>query len=279
MSFTIQPPLIIERVTRVAAIGIRFVDPVAGRFISELEVAAVPAVAPNTPPRPLLPNRSAVYVLHHDVTPGTYVLTVGDPLGRFLPVALQVDVPTHGLYIFTPGSPPEVPLAGVPLFSTPHRPALEGMAVVRADMFDPIASQPAANAILEVRRFGQLLGRGMADYRGQVAVILPYPPPTGSLVASPPARLSPPQTSALFDQTWGVEIDVAYAPWLTTLTASGAVDLDGAFAQLHRPLASVWADPSQTRRLSTTTLRFGQDLILRSSTTPRLLVTPAGSPP
>jgi hypothetical protein len=246
---------------------------------------------------PLYANPSGVFVLHDGLPsvrdfeqaratqpadqdfwlglppPAPYMLLVSDPLERFLPFTLAVEVPTRGLYAWDAGlGSPLQPVAGepagdVPLFSTPQRAAAEGMAIVRASLFDPLADTPAARAIVEVRYLGQRLGLGIADDRGEVAVHLPYPPPLGSLEASPPGN------------AWPVEIRVAYAPGLGVQAPSGPPELRAVLAQLLEPAAQAWADSARTQPLTTASLALGQELIVRTSTTSRLLVTPAGSPP
>ena len=320
---SVQPTVVIERVVRVAPLGIRFFDPATGRHVSELVVRARPILRPAADPLPLFANPSGVFALNSGVpsvrefeisratlgpdadfwsnfpAPAAYRLTVSDPLERFLPFTLTVDVPTLGLFVWHSGigSPIEAlegqPVGDPPLFSAPWRATPEGMAVLRADLHDPIAQRAAAWAIVEVRYAGKLLGRGMASDGGQVVVFFPYPAPLGFLPESPPGGPpSPPGAGSLWEQTWPVAIRVAYAPASVAPPSGSVVDLGVAVAQLSAAPAAVWADVARTTLLDGATLRFGEDLILRSAPTSppggggpgsaapsRLLVTPVGSPP
>jgi hypothetical protein len=298
--------VLLERAPRIAPLGIRFFDPVGGHYVSDLTITARPAVRQAGGGLPLYANPSGVFVLHggvpimrnlenaqaarladadasNDFPPPTdYVLTVADPFNRFLPFTLRVGVPTFGLVVWHAGavSPVESvngePPGDVPLFSAPGRLPAEGKAIVYARLFDALANRPAAWALLEIRAANGLFGRGLSDERGQVAVCMSYPPPLGSLQASPP---SPPTGTSLWAQMWSVEVQVAYSPGLVAMSADGLPDLAAALAQLWQPPADAWTDSGRTVLLTSATLKFGQELVLRTSGMSRLLVTPAGSPP
>ena len=63
------------------------------------------------------------------------------------------------------------------------------MAVLRVELYEsPIPEvngvrikKPAARAMVEARYSGRLVGRGIADDKGRVAVIFAYPPPHDSI--------------------------------------------------------------------------------------------------
>ena len=182
-------PIILERIVRVPSLGIRFFDTVSGRYISDLTVTAFAAGDRYAPGRSLLANQSGVFALHDDIEPPKrYSLTVRDSSHRFIPFTLNLDLPIAGLH------------ADVQLFSSPERRPAEGLAAVYASLLDGLSDRPSQSAILEVRYAGQLLGRGLADQRGEVVAIVPYPPPLGSLLASPLG--SPPDA---VDQPWLVD--------------------------------------------------------------------------
>jgi hypothetical protein len=307
-------PVVFEHATRVAPLGVRFYDPLIGRYVDQLIVTVRANRRPQSGLLLLKPNRSAVYVLQN--VPGLrdfefgagdagfwaefesgiparspYTLAVYDPLRRYLPFSLQVAVPAHGLVEWSCeplASPVEANAAGIPLFSTPQRPApqpIQTMAVVRAGLYDPLADQPAAWAVLELSYEGRVLGRGIADERGQVVVFLPYPPPAGFLPLSP---MTP--TPPAGEPVWTVAVRVGWLP--TSPPAQAATDAPGPdlceiLRQLDGPPAHAWADATRTRLLTEASLRLGQELILRTaSASPpdgpalsQLLVTPAVSPP
>jgi hypothetical protein len=152
-----------------------------------------------------------------------------------------------------------------------------GSAAVRADLWDPVARAPAAGAVLEVRPAGQPAARGVADDKGRVVVVLPYPPPAlpfpalGSPLAGPAVPL--------VQQQWPVALRAAYAP------PRPAPPLRDLCATLRQPPADLWSGSSRTAPLTGATLRFGQELVLRTLDESRgiplsvLYVTPAASPP
>ena len=303
-----------------APLGVRFFDPVIGKHVSDLVVSARPTAHPRARALAMSPNRSGVFVLYSTPgladflsgsgdtafwaampTPVHYTLIVADPQQRYLPFSFRVDVPTRGLYTWSCPlrSPIEAdPTAGVPLFSTPQRPPPEGMAVLRADLYDPVADRPAAWAVVEVHYEDRMLGRGIADARGQVAVFFPNPPPLDFLPSSPPAAplapgtLSPPAAGSLWEQAWTVNIRVGWVPPRAPsppdaqVQPAEAPDLCASLSQLEEPPAFVWADAAQTRLLTEASLKFGQDLVLRSAhvsppdagSPARLLITPAATP-
>jgi hypothetical protein len=145
------------------------------------------------------------------------------------------------------------------------------MAVVRADLFDPIIGRPAAWAVLNVRCKGRGAARSIADGRGVVAVGVPYPPPVDVLPESPAQP-----GASLWQQEWTLTVRVGYAP-----AARAPMELD-LCAALQQPLATAWQDAARTTPLTAATLRYGHELILRSFETgrplPVLLVTPSASP-
>jgi hypothetical protein len=61
---TLNPPEIIERLTRVAPLGLRFFDAVTQQVVGGLAVTAWPAATP-AQQMPLFANPSGVHVLQH----------------------------------------------------------------------------------------------------------------------------------------------------------------------------------------------------------------------
>lgn len=299
----------LERVTRVAALGVRFFDPVRQRIVSDLEVNAYWAGSTRRP-RTLHAGPSGIFALHstgpewsdleataltnafwdHLPAPRHARLVVRDPAGRFLPFTLPAPVPPPAARpgkLFVPdcllSSPASMPwdIDAVPLFMAPAGPVPEGMAVVRADLWHLTADRPAAGAVLEVRFDGSLIGRGIADARGAVVAVVPYPEPADFTPGSPGTGESP------WLQTWELEIAVAtqadLAAWVPLpgafATHQPYLDLCGAWEQLRRPLATVWSSRSPNQVMTTAVLRVGEDLVLSTdvggSPSSRLLITPA----
>ena len=141
-------PILLERWTRVAPLGLRFWDSATGQFITDdLSVQAVPKLVSGVfsgQPAIAFPNRSGVFVFNH--LPGLreaefgagdadywssppaqkdYILTLDDPLGRFNPFIVTVKAPTQKILVFacangkpTPAIPTQ-PTGSIPLFSSP----------------------------------------------------------------------------------------------------------------------------------------------------------------
>jgi hypothetical protein len=302
--------VVLERVIRFAPLGLWFWDVAARRPIGAgLEVVhrppggeqAVRAVA----------NPSGVYVLRglpglaaveigdgQDASPpagGRYRLEITDPEDRYLPVALDADLPLPGPGLFDPGclptgvppwgpaasSPPVPPLPRVPLLPAPSRPVPAGMAVLRAQLELTPASPPspsgppAAWALLEVSFQGRPLGVGAADGNGLATVVFPYPEPPG-LDLSPPG----PGSSPLTEQTWTLEVTARFggqpeAPEDPVAAPTAIPDL---CALLDQAPATLLADGSGTP-LTSAVLRYGRELVLRTPPGSTLLLTPSGSPP
>ena len=289
-------PAVLDRISRVTPLGIRFWDEVAARTVADgLDVVVYPKGEPERQVAARA-NRIGTFVLPH--LPGArdtafergdggdafwqrqtlrpYVIEVTDRDGCFQPFTIDQPLPARGL-----ATPPclaalgalaaiSPPIDAVPLFSTPARPVPEGMAVLRAELRVRVPGQaepsPASWAVLEVQAPGQPPARGVADRDGRVAVIFPYPEPL-----SAPARAGSPPFSAgqgLWDQEWTVRLTAFYD---AVAPAPTVPDLCRTLAQRA---ALLWNDARATRPLPGQPLRYGQDLIVRDT-----FITIAGSPP
>ncbi|HKG13602.1 MAG TPA: hypothetical protein VKB12_09685 [Pyrinomonadaceae bacterium] len=169
------------------------------------------------------------------------------------------------------------PTSALPLFSAPTRSGAGGLATLRASLWDANADAPAAWALLEARITGQTTVRGLADERGRVALVFPYPEPAAFAEQSPPS-------APFAKQEWPVQLFASYLPQRPVPTLPSLPDA------LAQPRAKLWADSGLTAPLAQATLRSGQELVVRSfDTSPEapaggkplsvLLITPAGSPP
>ncbi|HYN85762.1 MAG TPA: hypothetical protein VER32_10935 [Pyrinomonadaceae bacterium] len=172
------------------------------------------------------------------------------------------------------------PTEAVPLYSAPTRAAAGGMAVLRAELWNPLPNggkgAPAAHALVEATVAGQRTLRGLSDKDGRLAIHFPYPEPTGAPDGQG-GTLPPP---AYTSQEWGVTLRAFYAP------PQGATPpLPDLAAVLEQPAASLWSDEARNLPLPAQTLRFGRELIVRTqrttsapldaTTLPVLLITPA----
>ena len=297
----------LDRLTIVAPLGLRFHDTVSGALVGAgLNVSAYPTGRP-TARQQALNNRSGVYVLHHAAglrqvengdgsstfwkqTPAnkSFVIEVSDGAQRFQPFQFTENLPVEGIYRWTgvaAGSPP-APMSSIPLYSSPVRVAPAGMAIIRADLWDPIHDSAAAWALMEVFDAGNLIARGFADELGRIALIFPYPPPRTFAVSSPPGSpvSSPPLSSGppLSQQLWTLQIKARYQP-------PPAAPLPDLRFTLSQTAADIWADAARTEHLLEAGLQYGRELILKSRPSPAsppgtvresvLFVTPAVSPP
>jgi hypothetical protein len=291
----------LERQSIVAPIGFRFWDSLTNQVISNgLSVT----VAPVTDPRRLLtvsPSRGGVFGVQH--LPGLRAwergagdgdfwsapqpaidlrIDVVDLEGRFVPFTFRTSAPRRGLITWAQlGGSPISSVSFVPLHSAPTRVVPGGAGVLRAQLVDAVTGAAAAWALLEVDVPGLGQARSIADDKGRVAVLFPYPtPPVESLFDSSPLQTSPltsPQTAGLTQQTWLLPVRAAYRPLMPPPLRP---DLESVFEQ---PPALLWADQARTSPLTLAPLQFGQETVLRSLDVigrprPSELLVQAGSP-
>ena len=282
------PPL--DVVTRVTPLGIRLWD-----FVTQTAVSEGLALSVRGPAGPasvsIAINPSNVFVVSR--LPGlaateagdgeaafwasppaaaSYVITVDDSLGRFLPCSVQVIAPTHGVLPSPCAAGTWMPSMAlgpaIPLFSSPSRELLPGTAAVRAQIWDAVADAPAAYAMLEVDTGAPPAQRGLADDQGRVLVALPYPP-------LPTTLSSPPGPQALTALTWPVTPTVYYDTTAAATGTSGHPDLCSLLAQAP---ATALATASPPSTLSTATLAYGSDLVLATPGQSTLLIDPGAAP-
>jgi hypothetical protein len=281
---------VLEALTLVEPFGVRFWDQVTQSVVSDgLVVTAYRATQPELRTAGSL-NRSGVFSFRNlaglrDVENGAgdanfwaqhppqfdFVVEVVDSENRFLSFRLPVQLPVRGIYEFG-GAP------FVPLYSTAARTVATPMAMIRAQLYDPIHNAPAAWAVVDVNIDGGPSVRGVADGSGQVLVPFPFPEPQGFGLGSP----LHPGGIPLTGQTWQLHLAFAYTP----APPDGIPDLTQILKQAP---ATAWDDELLSGPLTTATLAFGRDLVLRSRAAAAsppaspwlstLLITPAGSPP
>lgn len=267
--------IVAERLTYVAPLGVRFLDPATSRPVSDgLRVAAGG--------RRLFANRAGAFVLTgvpglraaeqgagdddywaHLPAQTTVRVDVDDPLGRFLPFSFEATIPARGAFELVCGSPAESE-GPIVLFSSVARPVPAGCAVVRAQLWDGVADTPAAWALLEVQPSGAPPARGLADRRGQVAVVFPYPEPSG-LDGSPPSL----ERRALSTQSWTVDVRAFAAP-----QPDAVPDRPDLCTVLTQPEATIVAESSPLTPLTDATLDYGRELVLRTPPQSVLVLTP-----
>jgi len=122
------------------------------------------------------------------------------------------------------GSPPQLLLERVPLFSAPTRPVPEPLAAVRAQLREFGTGREVAWSCLGVLIDGIPRGLGLADEHGRVAVLFPYPEPPRITLASPP--------EARNDFTWPLELVAFWTPASPPPPVPDIPDLADIFAAL-----------------------------------------------
>lgn len=176
----------------------------------------------------------------------SYRIEVRDPFGRFHPMAFDADLPVRGLLgrlaplvsppLISPplvppadaGSPPQWLSTHIPLFSTASRPVPHPLAAVYAQLKEQAGSRVPAWSLLGVSIGGEPCGLGLADQRGRVAVMFPYPEPPRMPLASPP--------QARNDFSWTVALQ-AYSDPALARRSPDIPDLGEVLAQLALPRA------------------------------------------
>jgi hypothetical protein len=190
-------------------------------------------------------------------------IEVRDRSRRFHSFAVEdVELPAEGILAARcPGlqaAPRNEDTDALPLFSRASRPVPAGTAVVRARLLHHADRAPAAYAALEVvPRVGAEAVRGIADERGEVVVMFPYPQPSG-ISGSPPSGTKRPLAKA----TWNVRVR-ALAPRQPSPPAEpGLPDL---CTFLDQSPATLLTSASPPTELGEATLEYGRELVLRSS--------------
>jgi hypothetical protein len=282
---------VLEWITIVTPLAVRFRDEsTLGFFSDDLSVTVYPQGNPELRTNGVV-NRSGLFVFRNlpglrDVERGSgdadfwaahppqldFVLEVRDTAGRFLPESMRIKLPQRhplGLGIGSPiASPPVVQTGGdtafLPLYSAASRPAPEGMAVLRTELWDAVNSEPAAWAMVEAKA-GERTVAGLADADGRVMLPLPYPKPVvalGSPLGSPPVGGGP-----ITQQSWPVTFTVRYR---RRTPAPGVPDLVDILTQ---PAVTAWQETSQTTVWTSATLGYGRELVLASRGSSTLLIT------
>jgi hypothetical protein len=139
---------------------------------------------------------------------------------------------------------------------------------------DAFSRRPAAHAVLEVEINAGATWYGVADERGCIAVLFPYPTIRNALGTSPPGLLQTP----LPQQHWEIAIRVRYAPGTLTFPAGATIpDLRSIFNQAPGGLWPTQTGPPIAELPAA--LYYGQELVMRTDTLSVLLLSSGASPP
>lgn len=284
-----MPPVrVLERIALPAPFGVIFQDVATGAAIVDgldvrLTLVSRPALTLT-----LISNRGSAWIA--PCLPGrtqadlaatqdwstllrTYRLDVADRLDRFLPLALEAELPVRGLYdwpgwsglpqaplapLLDDDSPPNVSPKRIPLFSTPERGVAGPLADLRCQLIDAATGGPAAWALVTARYDGVTRGIGLADSRGRATLLFPYPErPRPQLPTSPPA---------ITDFRWSLEIAAFYDP--PPGPPPEVPDLATVMAQLAQPCDLFASTSSPPELFGSQLLNFGRPLVLRTGNTP-----------
>lgn len=295
----------LESVTRVAPLGLRFVDDTTGLPVgSGLTVEAYPPGHPELRRR----SRETRSGLHGfpelaglrtqesgagdsaywaSVPQSAFVVEVIDGERRYLPARFTALAPSRGVagLACASFSFSVTGQAAVPLFSRPSREVPKTTAAVRAELWDAASGRPAAWALVEVSFDGAAPARGLADEAGRVAVFLSLPAPLGFVDDPEASRSVPVSGPPLLDQQWPCTVRAFRAPpplsppqpdlALDPLHRLGALAVPDLCALLAQPAARLFPLPATPVAQIASSIRFGRDLTLRTAGDPRgrLLLT------
>lgn len=279
---------VLERVTRPAPFGFRFVDVATGSSV--LDGLEVTVTSTRNPARRAMLTVNGKGVWYAPRFPGLadHVLasttdwstlaqpcrvTVADRLGRFLPLDVEIALPVRGI-VDWPGwtalpqaplapltrtddaSPPVVMRDALPLFSAAGRIAPGPLADVRCQLIRDDTNAPAAWALLTASHGGVVRAIGQADAQGRVVLFFAYPDrPRPSLATSPPA---------ITDFRWVIEL----AAYWGALDPAKTPDFAALMAQLTHPRTLFESTVPPRSPLPSQLLSFGRSLVVRTAETP-----------
>lgn len=202
--------------------------------------------------------------------PSIVAVDVTDRQRRYLPMSFEVSVPLGTRGAFKGNSAllrPAVPAGeepGVYLWSAPARPALDGRAVICAQVVVGAGPQPAPApyALVEISPAGGAVYSGLTDENGTLRLPMPYPPvpEPGDDEDYPPLK----------NQTFALDVKIYYqANQQKKLPGSDVPAMAALLNQAQARIGTHWnsAHPAalQTRLTAGKTLRFGEPLILRTA--------------
>ncbi len=262
MTALLQPGF--DRVVRSALLGLQFRDAVDGRVVGEgLEVQIQDLWQPRRH-QMLTANRSGIFALHafaglrgddddaidSPTGPGRFRVDVRDTRGRYLPLALQPELPAGGLW--SPdggGASPPTATPHVRLFSAATRPIPVAMASLRAELRRASRPDlPAPWARLELWLSASRIAEGQADAAGRALLVFPLPRPREALLGASPPVGPPPAFE------WTVTLRAFWSP---ALAADAVPDLD---AVLDQPAATLLPSSASRVPLPALLLRAGETL-------------------
>jgi hypothetical protein len=216
---------LLETVSRVTPMGVRFRDIATGAIVADgLEVRVRPADAPRRW-QPAFATRGGTFAAAdlpglrelkrdadgmprgRDLERGAgdaaywaaigagrrpFVVEVTDRWRRYLPMTIALSLPHRGLALPACVAP-KAHGEAVPLYPAPALTPAPGLAAVRVELWDAARDAPASWARVEVTLGGEV-ATGVADDRGAVLVLAPWP------------RIANGASQALAATTWPVRL-------------------------------------------------------------------------
>jgi len=288
---TMGPGDFLGQRTIFTALGIQFWDQTADQPVTDGLFVAAQLQNAEYSPLPAVRTCSGLYAFQglpglsdveypaSDTPPGSppktipFIITVWDSLNRFLPMLFTVELPLpySGPFLSNDTVSPPGSGARAYVFSAPTRSAGTGIAVVRADLWDHEADEPAAFAALRVSINNQVWF-GIADDQGRAQIQFPSPLVQRLSLGSPPGVGQGP----ISGMNWPVQVQVSYQPgalsfplknaqdviWPWKITPSLKSILDGQKA------AAIWQDEAGPPVTAWTgNLFYAEELVLRSAAT------------
>jgi len=283
-----SPFQVIEKLSLVAPLGLRFHDAANGERVSDGLTVNVFPDSKNILRKGIaaLPNPSGIFVLQKAVgleefsrgagdedfwrdnpPQKNFIVEVTDSENRFLPFSLSIKLPVKGIYRWEniPPTSPNKNLSSIPLYSAVSRKKLSGCSVIHAQFYEN-QDKPASYAVLEARSNSVLIARGIADEEGRIALMFPALAPANNPLTSPPSSAT---RVTLEEQKWNLDLTLKYQPSNLQIEPSsagkiGASNLPDLRKILSQSQATMFADVAKTENFETAVLHFGKELILRS---------------
>jgi hypothetical protein len=210
-----------------------------------------------------------------------FVVEVTDPEERFLPVAFGVDLPLPTPPLLPDAaaaatSPPGPP-SGWLLYSTPSRRVPPGFAAVRGQLRLAQSGAAAGHALLEVETPQGTRWHGLSAPDGGFAVHFPYPVPPSLLATSPPTL----PAGGLGDVEWPVVLRAWWNPATRSpLAGTGLPSYPSVLAQPPAGLYDLHPDDGGAPLAEWTgVVRYGRELVARTTPVSELLIEEPGTSP
>jgi hypothetical protein len=201
----------------------------------------------------------------------TYIVTVQDTLGLYLPAVLVYTLDQTGTVLVN-GEPDPTPGPRTAyLFSAPTRTAPAGFAAVSAYLIDHVTQGQAAWALVSIQVGSDPESwTGIADNSGRALVLVPFPIAQNLKLGSPPGT----GQGNIAGETWPLSVEVQYSPDQLTYPLAKASDVVYPWTLTpnlkdilsNQQQATIWSDPSTPVTTFPATLTLGQNLVLRSAT-------------